>query len=211
MLEGHTGRVTSLAASGGRLMSGSLDRTVRVWGMEGEASRWRCERTLDGQRSMVWCVVAWEGGVAGGCGDGGIGVWGAETWGLERTLRGHERQVCALIMSGGRLISSSSDRTVRVWSTETWGCVQTVEVYPAGSPQHIYRLAVSGPRLVGGSDIYPYSASAEQEVRVWDLETLRPLHAMRQPAGIGVWSLVGDGGEVWGAVGEEVVVWGRRG
>ena len=219
VLEGHTGRVTSLAASGGRLMSGSLDRTVRVWGMEGEASRWRCERTLDGQRSMVWCVVAWEGWVAGGCDDRGIGVWGAETWGLERTLRGHERHVFALVMSGGRLISSSSDRTVRVWSTETWGCVQTVEAYPAGSRQFIHRLAVSGPTLVGGSLSEPYSAydshhhsaSAEHEVRVWDLETLRPLHTMRQPAGQRVWSLVGDGGEVLGAEGQEVVVWGRRG
>ena len=211
VLEGHTGRVTSLAASGGRLVSGSWDRTVRVCGMEGEASRWRCERTLDGQRSMVWCVVAWEGGVAGGCGDGGIGVWGAETWGLERTLRGHERHVFALVMSGGRLISSSSDRTVRVWSTETWGCVQTVEVYPAGSPLFIFRLAVNGPTLVGGSFCLPYSASEEHEVRVWDLETLRPLHTIKQPAGKAVCSLVRDGVEAWGAVGDEVVVWGWRG
>ena len=58
VLEGHTNWVTSLAVSGSRLLSGSDDRTVRVWGMEGEASTWRCERTLDGQGSGVWCLAA---------------------------------------------------------------------------------------------------------------------------------------------------------
>ena len=55
------------------------------------------------------------------------------------------------------------------------------------------------------------------EVRVWDLETLRPLRTLRQPAGENVLLLVWYGGEVWGAVGEQVVVppplpqWERRG
>ena len=48
------------------------------------------------------------------------------------------------------------------------------------------------------------------EVRVWDLQTLLPLHTLRQPAGDDVRSLVWDGREVWGAVGSQVVVWGRR-
>jgi hypothetical protein len=50
------------------------------------------------------------------------------------------------------------------------------------------------------------------EVRVWDLETLRPLHTLVQLAGgpRHVESLVCDGREVLGAVGEQVVVWGRR-
>ena len=55
------------------------------------------------------------------------------------------------------------------------------------------------------------SASEGQEVRVWDLETLRPLHTLRQPAGDDVRSLLSDGREVWGAVGSQVVVWGQRG
>ena len=133
VLEGHTGVVTSLAVSGSRLLSGSCDRdgTVRVWGMEGEASSWLCERTLDGQGSGVWCLAAWGERVACGVLDGDIGVWSLETWGSERTLKGHILCVSALVVSGGRLISSSADGTVRVWSChdscETWECVQTVE------------------------------------------------------------------------------------
>ena len=82
----------------------------------------------------------------------------------------------------GRLISSSSDGTVRAWSTETQGCVQTVEAYPAGSQQFIYRLVVSRPTLVGGSVSVPRTESEEHGLRVWDLETLRPLHAIKTPA-----------------------------
>ena len=177
--------------------------------MGGEASSWRCERTLDGQGSGVWCFAAWGDRMAWGCLDGGIGVWSLETWELEWTLRGHGGCVYALVASGGRLISSSHDRTVRVWRSETWECVQTVEAYPAGSRQCIWALAVCGSALVGGS--YSHLVSDVREVRVRDLETLRPLHTMRQPAGQRVWSLVGDGGEVLGAEGQEVVVWGRRG
>ena len=216
VLEGHTKWVSALAATGCWLVSGCYTKTdshedgaVRVWRMEGEASTWRCERTLDEQRSSVSCLLAWEGRVASGSQDGGIQVWGAETWGLERTLRGHGHVVPALVASGRRLISASEDRTVRVWSTVTWECEQTVEAYAAGSQQFIEALAVSGSALVGGSDSFPHSASEAYEVRVWDLETMEPLHTLKQPAGRDVCWLVRDGGEVWGAGGKQVVVWGR--
>ena len=107
------------------------------------------------------------------------------------------------------MFSCSSDKTMRVWSLDSWACLQTVEAYPAGSPQYIYRLAVSGSTLVGGSGSCFFSQGKEHEVRVWDLATLQPLHTFSQPAGAEVSSLASDGGEVWGAVGEEVVVWGR--
>ncbi len=129
----------------------------------------------------------------------------------EQTLAGHEGSILALVACGQRLISSSADKTLKVWSMATWACVQTVQAYPAGSPQHIECLAVSGPSLVGGSASISYSDKGEYEALVWDRETLEPLHTLRQPAGQRVLGLAIDGGEVLGAVGSEVVVWGRRG
>ena len=149
--------------------------------------------------------------MAGGSGDGGIRVWDAETGALEQKLRGHDGPVHGLVVSGQRMISCSYDKTVRAWSLETWACVQMMEAYAAASPQYIRSLAVSGSTLVGGSYSQQYSATEEYEVRVWDLETLQPLHTLRQPAGAPVYSLASDGGEVWAAVGKELVVWGRRG
>ena len=211
-LRGHAGDVTALAAAGGgRLVSGGWDGTVRVWGPSGEAAPgWRAERVLaDGGRASVLCLAAWGGRVAGGSSDGAIRVWSAETWALERTLRGHAGAVHGLAAGASlaRLFSSSADGTVRAWSTETWACARAAEAYPAGSPRHVFRLAVSGRALVGGST---GSDSDEPEVRVWDAETLRPLHTLRQPAGGEVMSLVAGEDGVWAAAGRQVVVWGAR-
>ncbi len=68
----------------------------------------------------------------------------------------------------------------------TWACVQTVQTYAAGSAQYIGSLAVSGSTLVGGSCSIP-SGTEEYEARVWDLETLEPMHTLRQPADQDIW------------------------
>jgi hypothetical protein len=214
-LTGHTGALQCLAVSGGRLVSGGVDKTARVWRMEGAVSTWRCERTFAGHGGGVNCVATWGCKVASGSGDTTIRVWDADSEATtrEKTLSGHEGYVSALVACGQRLFSSSADRTVKVWSMATWACVQTVPADPAGSTQFILRLAVSGPTLVGGTVSYPPSEThkEEYEVRVWDLETLEPLHMLRLPAEECVAGLASDGGEVWGAVGPAVVVWGRGG
>jgi WD40 repeat protein len=149
--------------------------------------------------------------MASGSGDKTIRVWDVKAETLEQTLAGHDYDVSAVVACGQRLISSSLDKTVKVWSMATWACVHTVQAYAAGSAQFIKNLAVSGPTLVGGSNSYPHSRTEEHEVRVWDLETLEPLHTLRQAGGNFVGGLASYGEEVWGSVGKDVVVWGRRG
>ncbi len=149
--------------------------------------------------------------MASGSADKTIRVWDVGTGAHEQTLAGHDGSVFDLVACRQRLISSSLDKTVKVWSMASWACVQTVQAYAAGSAQYITSLAVSGSALVGGSESDPHSPTEEYEARVWDLETLEPLHTLRQPAGHHVIGLVGDDEELWGAVGKDVVVWGRRG
>ncbi len=144
--------------------------------------------------------------MASGSDDKTIWVWDVGTGMHEQTLVGHDGGVAALVACGQRLISSSGDKTVKVWSMATWACMQTVQTYAAGLAQFISCLAVSGSMLVGGFDSEQHSV-----VRVWDLETLEPLHTLRQAAGQDVCGLASDAGEVWAAIDEEVVVWGRRG
>ena len=181
--------------------------------MEGPASQWRCELVLSEQESGIHttCSATWGDNLASGSTETSILVWDLETGAHEQALVGHTGSVTAVVVSGQRLISSAADQTVRVWSTATWACLKTVQVYAAGSVQYIISLAVSGSTLVGGSDSLSRSALDEYEVRVWDLETLAPLHVLKQPAGRRVKGLTSDGGEVWMASGYEVVVWGWRG
>jgi hypothetical protein len=200
---GPNNGVVALAAHGGKLYCGSAG-TVWVWPMEGKASTWACERTLNGD-NRTNCLVAWDRMVARGSSGSEISMWRTDTWQRTRTLRGHRDAVVSLVKSGPRLISSSVDGMLRAWSTETWACVQIVEVHADQYNQYCTTLALSGTTLVG------LSSEAISELRVWGLETLEPLHTLRQPAAIAARSLTSYDGEVYGAVGSEVVLWGRQG
>ena len=72
------------------------------------------------------------------------------------------------------------------------------------------RFAFSRAEESTRSASHPHWRKEEHEARVWDLETLEPLHTLKQPAGQDVCELASDGGDVWAAGGKVVVVWGRR-
>ena len=88
-LAGHTRRVSSVAttADGQRILSGSLDRSLRVWGVAGGA----CEKVLQGHTSDVNAVALSPDGklAISGSGDhtrreprAGVGRGGARAPGL---------------------------------------------------------------------------------------------------------------------------------
>ena len=145
-----------------------------------------------------------------GCGSGAIRVWDLSTGECERTLQGHTRVVEGLVVTGNQLMSASRDKSVREWCLASGACLKVLQAYPAESEQFIFRLVVSGRKLVGGSVSNLHNVSSEYEVVVWDIETLTEEHRLKQPAGERVWSLVAMEGEVWGGFEEQAAVWGRK-
>lgn len=85
-LEGHTSLVSSVALShdGRRLVSGSDDKTVRVWDAETGA----LQRTLEGHTGSVGSVALSHDGqrLASGSYDKTVRVWDAETGAQQRKL-----------------------------------------------------------------------------------------------------------------------------
>jgi len=78
-LEGHTGRVYSVAVSpdGKWAVSGSGDKTVKIWDLEtGE-----CRATLEGHTGEVHCVAVTPDGkrILSGASDNTIRVWDAQS------------------------------------------------------------------------------------------------------------------------------------
>ena len=208
-LEGHTDAVRCLAVSGTRLVSGSWDRSVKVWAM-GAGASWPCERTLVGHARAVNTLATWRDKVLSGSDDNSMRVWDVGTGAHDATLTGHEGAVCGLAVHGDRLWSASRDGTIREWALGTWGAVRTVEAYGREGRQAPRCLAVSGSKLISGSERCVGAAREQRyEVRVWDLGTLECEHTLPQPAGAEVWCLAAGRGVVWGGVGSEVVVWGR--
>jgi WD40 repeat protein len=163
VLTGHQAGVNAVAVTpDGRLaVSGSWDRTLRIWDLESGAE----QRRLEGHEGAV-CAVALtpEGRLAiSASHDHTLRIWDIETGEERRRLEGHEGAVYAVAVTpDGRLaLSASWDRTLRLWDLKTGqergrlrsdeGAVKAVALTPDG------RLAVTG--------------SDDRTLRVWVLET----------------------------------------
>ncbi|KAJ2890035.1 WD repeat protein Lub1, partial [Coemansia aciculifera] len=112
-LTGHSDNVCALAASadGQVLVSGSWDRTAKVW-EDGE-----CRHTLGGHQHAVWSVLVMDdGSVLTGSADKLIRRWVDGQ--LQATYKGHTDCVraLALLPNGSGFVSASNDGSVRVWS-----------------------------------------------------------------------------------------------
>ncbi|MEC4817515.1 MAG: WD40 repeat domain-containing protein [Scytonema sp. PMC 1069.18] len=114
---GHSHIVRSLAVStdGKILVSGSRDKTIKIWQLEtGELIR-----TLKGHRDGVYAIALSPDGqiIASGSADKTIKLWHMETGELLATFTGHAHTVTAVAFtaSGELLVSGSLDKTIKIW------------------------------------------------------------------------------------------------
>ena len=111
---GHKSWVNSVCVSQreGKIISGSDDKTVRVWGMNGyELAICR------GIEAPVKSVCATKDAkIVSGSWDGTMSLWNIQGMELLR-WKGHEKTVCSLcVTKDGTMVSGSFDETVRVWN-----------------------------------------------------------------------------------------------
>ena len=117
-LTGHTDAVRSLAISReGQLISGSGDRTIKIWNVE-TGKLWK---TLEGHTNEVFSLtISKEGQLVSGSSDRTIIVWNIETGQILKTLKGHTNFVSSLVISKeGQLVSGSADKSIKVWNIKT--------------------------------------------------------------------------------------------
>ncbi|HEV3036260.1 MAG TPA: TIR domain-containing protein [Candidatus Angelobacter sp.] len=167
---GHTGGINSVAFSpdGKRALSGSDDKTVRVWDVESGSAL----QVLEGHTDRVWSV-AWsvDGKRAlSGSADQTVRVWDVESGRALPVLGGHTAIVRSVAWSGDgkRALSGSDDKTVRVWDVESGRALRVLEGHTDG----VWSVAWSGDGK------HALSGSCDQTVRVWDVESGRALRML---------------------------------
>ncbi|QRV96723.1 WD40 repeat-like protein [Ceratobasidium sp. AG-Ba] len=169
-LEGHSSSVFSVAYSpdGRRIVSGSNDKTVRIWDADTGAL---IGEPLRGHSSSVWSVAYSPDGrrIVSGSNDKAVRIWDADTSApIGEPLEGHSDSVFSVAYSpdGRRIVSGSADKTMRIWDADTGA--------PIGEPLEghsslVWSAAYSpdGRRIVSGS--------ADETVRIWDADTGAPI------------------------------------
>ncbi|TDL24405.1 WD40 repeat-like protein [Rickenella mellea] len=164
-LEGHADGVYSVAYSpdGKRVVSGSWDRTIRVWDV-----RTMCIalEPIEGHYSSVNSVAFSPDGkwIVSGSWDKTVRIWDSEMGTLAVTLNGHTGWVMSVACSpsGKRIVSGSTDKTVCVWDVETERLILGPLLGHTGTV-HSVKFSTDGKQFL--------SCSKDTTICVWDAES----------------------------------------
>jgi WD40 repeat protein len=141
-LSGHFDAITSLAfaADNRRLLSGSVDRTARVWDLAD--SKFPEVFSFGGHAAAVTGVTFnSDGSQAATCAaDNSVHLWNTLTGEVLRSFEGHTAAVVGVAMTpnNAQVITASADKTVRIWTAADGKIARTIT-----APAEISRLAVS--------------------------------------------------------------------
>jgi WD40 repeat protein len=194
---GHAGWILSVGYSpnGTRVVTGSTDKTIRIWDAESGAA---VGEHLTGHNGDVNSVAYSPDGqrIISGSSDYTIRIWDAETGtSVGDPLKGHTSYVWSVAYSpdGRRIISGSDDCTIRIWdvrlasrrssqgASRVWSIAYSPDGRRSGS-QGMPRLALRSVILSRGtltvrSVAYSpdgrriISGSSDRTIRIWDAET----------------------------------------
>jgi WD40 repeat protein len=173
--EGHTSsvRAVTVTPDGRRAVSGSTDRTLRLWDLESGQTI----HTLKGHTNFVMAVALTPDGrrAVSGSDDQTLRFWDLESGQTLRTLKGHTGSVWAVAVTpdGRRAVSGSDDQTLRFWDLESGQTLRTLKGH-TGSVDAV-AVTLDGRRAVSGSD--------DQTLRLWDLESGQTLCTLKGHTG----------------------------
>ncbi|HEY9871919.1 MAG TPA: hypothetical protein V6D12_00670 [Candidatus Obscuribacterales bacterium] len=160
---GHSDWVRSLAISedGQTLVSGSFDKTIKVWDLPREEIIHTLADHTKGVFSVAISPVAPI--VASGSWDETIKLWNMDTGELINTLIGHNGSVRSIAISrdGSTVVSGSFDKTIKLWSLDTGELIGTLN----DDASQVYAIALSP------DDQIIASGGDDGIIRLWRLDT----------------------------------------
>jgi len=167
---GHTETVLSIAFApdGGKAVSGSRDKTVRLWNVA-DGKELRC---LEGHSDAVTCVAFTpEGNLLSGGRDRTVRLWDSATGKELGKFTGHTDVVRCVVCSpdGKRVLTGSLDGTLRLWDIQTFKEVYRLPRQDGGV--YCVAFAPDGKRFATGGH--------DAGIRLWDAENGKEMKRLK--------------------------------
>jgi WD40 repeat protein len=193
-LQGHTGAIWRLVVDGDSIISGSSDKTIKIW----DKNTGNCIQTLQGHTAVIWCLVVDGDKIISGSRDNTIKIWDKNTGNCVQTLQGHAGWVECLVVDGDSIISGSRDNTIKIWDKNTGNCIQTLQ----GHTDVIACLVVDRDKIISGSD--------DKTIKIWDKNTGSCLQTLQGHTDT-IWCLVVDGDSIIsGSWDKTIKIWDKH-
>jgi WD40 repeat protein len=182
-LQGHEDRVTSIAfsADGRSLVSGSIDKTVRIWDVATGRERRRIAAHQTGVNAVALSGDAKR--AASGSFHGTVRVWDSESGTALRSLD-NKSQVLSVAMSSdaGTLVAGCEDGSIGIWGRDS------ERTRLRNHKGEVWSVAMSTDGRIFAS------GSEDGSVHVWETETGREIRTLVTGSNP-VWSVAmcGDG------------------
>lgn len=181
VLSGHTNGIMCLQFSESLnhpnfpiVITGSYDRTARVWNMEtGEELR-----VLKGHTRGVRCLQFDEAKLITGSMDRTLKIWNWRTGELMRTLEGHTEGIVCLNYNNDILASGSADSNIKIWNFRSGECftlrghsdwVNAVQLWSGPGRADVKSSSLRNRKDDGTDSTFLFSASDDGTIRLWDL------------------------------------------
>ncbi|CAZ81804.1 unnamed protein product [Tuber melanosporum] len=156
IFQGHSDGIMCLQFDDNTLATGSYDRTIKIWDIESGQEI----RTLVGHDLGVRALMFDDQKLISGSLDKSLKIWNWRTGECISTLRGHAAGVICVHFNENLLASGSVDKTIKIWNF-----ADKSRFALKGHTDWVNSVRLdSGSRTV-------FSASDDQTVRMWDLDT----------------------------------------
>jgi len=160
------------------LVSGSYDKTVKVWDLEKSQSESIFDISITSTQIYALAIFEIHGMTVmacGGYGSHGIDVWNLSSSKLEYALEEHTCNVHALSFFEKNdypyLISGSGDKSIKIWDLLKKTCIETL----TGHFSNISSLALFVPtgNVENKHNLNLISGGGDGLIKVWDLQSMQ--------------------------------------
>ena len=174
-LKGHDREVTSTCFSpdGSQVVSGSKDKTVRIW----DAKTGKNIQTLNGHADAVTCVCFSPDGsqVVSGSEDKTVRIWDAKTGKNIQNFIAHDTYITAIDFSpdGEFIATGCNDNSMKIWNSSNGKMVHKLEGHSAKILD--LNFSPNSKQLVSCSE----RDGLYGQIKVWDIASGKEIYSVR--------------------------------